>query len=352
MNSFTGQLLALFTAACWAQNSLVYAAAGRRVGSTTVTHIRLWIAFPLIVVVHLIMTGHLLPPAISPGEVIYLALSGLLGYCIADLFIFRAFVDLGPRNTLVVLTCSPIFSTIISWFTLRERLDFFQVLGIVTTILGIVWVVASERKDRKDRESRESSGGKEFAGDSRAGKKTTASDRATAGAAKEAADAAGNLSGTAEVVGTAGAGKHSGIGLLCAFLGTLTQAAAMVLAKSGLGPGVHPVSANMVRISAGLLGLVIFAAARKQLFADFRRMKDGRALLLITIGAVVGPVFGIIMTMYALSLAPVGIVTALMQVSPVMLLPIEKFVFKTPVSWGAAAGTVVAIGGTVILFLF
>jgi drug/metabolite transporter (DMT)-like permease len=107
-----------------------------------------------------------------------------------------------------------------------------------------------------------------------------------------------------------------------------------------------------VRIFAGLVGLVIFAAGRRKVVSDFLRMKDRRALLYIAIGAIVGPVFGVLMNMYALSMAPVGIVTALGQISPVMLLPVERFVFKTRVSWGAAAGTVVANGGTLMLFLF
>ncbi len=299
MNSLTGQLLALITAACWAQNSIVYAAAGKRVGSTTVTHVRLWISLPAIILVHLLMTGSVIPPGLQLRETILLFVSGLCSYCVADLFIFRAFVDLGPRNTLVVLTLSPIFSTVISWFTLGERLSLLEILGIVTTVLGVIWVVESERRDPKNEGKR-----------------------------------------------------HSGMGLLCAFMGSVIQAVALVLAKAALAKDVHPVSANLVRIFAGLVGLVIFAAVRRKVVSDFLRMKDRRALLYIAIGAIVGPVFGVLMNMYALSMAPVGIVTALGQISPVMLLPVERFVFKTRVSWGAAAGTVVAIGGTLMLFLF
>jgi drug/metabolite transporter (DMT)-like permease len=178
MNSLTGQLLALITAACWAQNSIVYAAAGKRVGSTTVTHVRLWISLPAIILVHLLMTGSVIPPGLQLRETILLFVSGLCGYCVADLFIFRAFVDLGPRNTLVVLTLSPIFSTVISWFTLvnaqpprdpRHR----------PTVLGVIWVVESERRDPKNEGKR-----------------------------------------------------HSGMGLLCAFMGALSRPWPSVLAKA------------------------------------------------------------------------------------------------------------------------
>ncbi|TFG57780.1 MAG: hypothetical protein E4H36_15995, partial [Spirochaetales bacterium] len=56
-----GQIFALIVSACWAQNSIMYTMAGNRVGSGTVTHIRMWIALPVIALVHLAFTGAILP---------------------------------------------------------------------------------------------------------------------------------------------------------------------------------------------------------------------------------------------------------------------------------------------------
>ena len=61
MNPLLGQLYALVTAGCWAQNSIVYSLAGKRVGSRSVTHIRLWIAFPVIILVNFLITRELTP---------------------------------------------------------------------------------------------------------------------------------------------------------------------------------------------------------------------------------------------------------------------------------------------------
>jgi drug/metabolite transporter (DMT)-like permease len=125
----------------------------------------------------------------------------------------------------------------------------------------------------------------------------------------------------------------------------------MVLAKGGIVSGVHPISANTIRISAGLVGLVIFAAGRRRLVEDFRRMADRKALLLTAAGALVGPVLGIVLTLYAFQWAPVGIVTTLMQTSPILLLPVERFFFKKRLPLQAVAGTVLAIGGAALLFI-
>ncbi len=297
MSPIIGHIFALLTAGCWAQNSIVYAAAGKRVTSRTVTHIRLWIALPVIFIVNLIFTGTLFPSGFSGSTYIYMGASGFLGFCVADLFIFYAFVEIGPRETLVVLTLSPIFSTIISWIFLHEILSPLQVLGILATIGGVIWVVLVEKKGKEKRN------------------------------------------------------KNERLGLLFAFLGAASQACGMVLAKQGLASGIHPVSSNLLRICAGVAGLAVFSLIRRNFIADFRKMKDTRALLLIGTGAIIGPVLGIILTMFALTLAPVGIVTTIMQTSPIMLLPVDRFVFKKEIPWGAVGGTVLAIGGAAGLFL-
>lgn len=291
-----GYIFALITAGCWTQNSIIYSYVGRQIGSPTVTHIRLWLALPIVLLVNLIFTGELIPSGISILSFIYIASSGFVGFFIADLFIFRAFVDLGPRETMVIMTLSPIFGALISWFTFAEVLSLLQIGGIMTTISGVIWVIFAENKHihRSQVNFR---------------------------------------------------------GIAYALAGAFTQAVGMVLAKGGLAEGLHPVSANVVRIIAGLLGLFIFSLVRKQALRDFRKMKDKKSLILLLTAAIVGPVLGIILALYALSWAPVGIVTTLMQTSPVMLLPIDRFVLKKRIPPGAVGGTIVAIIGAAFLFI-
>lgn len=299
MTSILGQLFALLTAVCWAHNSIVYSLAGKRVGSDTVTHIRLWIAFPVIILVNLLFTGSLFPSGLDPLSFAYMAASGVMGFFLADIFIFRAFVDLGPRETLVILTLSPIISTIFSWIFFREFLHPLQILGILVTISGVILVTYLENR-----------------GASPKGEKKTVP------------------------------------GLTFALLGTVSQALAMILSKRGLNGGIHPVSANLIRIGFGLAGLALFSLVRGQFLGDFKRMRDKKALIFVSTGAVIGPVFGIILTLYALTLAPVGVTTTLMQISPVILLPVDHFLFHKKIPLGAAGGTLLAVLGGVLLFLF
>ncbi len=301
MELILGQALALFTALCFAQNSLIYAHVGRIVSSSTTAHIRLWIAFPAILLIHYIFLGTLFPYGASLESWFFIGLSGVLGFCIADLFIFSALVKIGARQTMVIMTTSPLFSTLLAFFIEKEVITYFQTFGMFITLMGVALVILVDRN-----------------------KKETIKN------------------------------KNIEMGVLFAFLGAITQALAMVLAKKGMASTVHPISANVIRLLFGLIALIIFTLIRKSFFADFKLFSNKseiKVLLLIVAAALVGPVLGIILNLWALSIAPVGIVTTLSQMTPVLLLPLEKYVLKRYVSPLASVGTIIAVIGTVLLFI-
>jgi drug/metabolite transporter (DMT)-like permease len=290
-----GYFFAIVTAGCWTQNSIIYTYVGKRVGSSTVTHIRLWLAFPATIIIHLIFTGSLLPMDFAPVSYLFIGASGIFGFFIADLFIFKAFQHIGARKTMVVLTLSPIFSAFFSWFMFSEVLSLIQITGVLVTIGGVITVILVENHKSSE---------------------------------------------------------HTPIiWIIFALTGALTQAIGMVLAKAGLAEGIHPISANVVRIGSGLVGLALFTVIRGEFVRDFLKMKDTRSLYLLTAAALVGPVFGMLLTLYAFSWAPVGIVTTLMQLTPIMLLPIDRFYFKKHIPKGAVLGTLIAVAGAGLLFI-
>jgi drug/metabolite transporter (DMT)-like permease len=121
-----------------------------------------------------------------------------------------------------------------------------------------------------------------------------------------------------------------------------------------MGASVHPISANAIRLFFGLISLIIYTIVRKSFITDFRlfiNKSEIKVLLLIVAAALVGPVLGIVLNLWALSIAPVGIVTTLSQMTPVLLLPLEKYILKRPVSPLASIGTIIAVVGTVLLFI-
>jgi drug/metabolite transporter (DMT)-like permease len=301
MDHIIGQLLAIVTALCWAQNSLIYAHVGAQVSSNTTAHIRLWIALPLMLLVHLVLEGTIIPIGMTARAYVFIGISGALGFCVADLFIFSSFVHIGARQTMVIMTTSPLFSALLARVFGSQILSPLQITGMVVTLTGVAWVVYADR--------------------------------------------GAGISGNRRYVWT---------GIAIALGGAITQAISYVLAESGMTDDIPAVSANVVRLVFGLLSLIIFASVRGSFFEDFRRFtgKAGhRALRLVIAAAIVGPVLGIILNLQALKMAPVGVVTTLSQLTPVMLLPLERFILKRHVSAGAVAGTFVAVFGSVLLFI-
>ena len=228
---------------------------------------------------------------------IILALSGFVGFFIADILIFHAFVSIGPGRTLLIMTLSPILSAVMSFFFLGESLKAAQMAGMAVTIAGILIVIYHENRIEK-------------------------------------------------------ISTQAFRGIVIAVLGAVAQASAMVLSKAGMADGIHPVSANVIRIFFGFLGLVLYTFIRGEFLNDFRKMRDLRALSLIAVAALIGPVLGIILTLYALQLAPVGIVTTLTQISPIILLPIEAAFFGRKITPWIISGTLIAVAGAVLLFMF
>lgn len=295
MVRFQGQLLAVVIAFCWAQNSLIYSYLGKKADAQSTAHIRLWIALPMILLTHKLFLGTFLPADPSTEELLFLGISGIIGFFAADLLIFQAYIDLGPRETLVILSTSPIITTAISFVLMDEQMTMMQLVGICITVAGVMVVVFS-------------SSARKTLGD-----------------------------------------EHWIRGILCAGGGSILQAAAVVLAKAGMQQGIHPISGNLIRLGFGFAALVGYALLKRRFLHDFMMMRSGRNLALLGSAAFAGPVLGIVLTLQAITLAPAGVITAISQISPILLLPIERFVLKHRLNLLTAAGTVLAIAGAGIL---
>lgn len=139
--------------------------------------------------------------------------------------------------------------------------------------------------------------------------------------------------------------------VLLALGGALGQAIGFLLSKYGLADGFSPISANLIRVGAGTLALSIWLFLRGQMRENILRLKDRRAFSLITLGALTGPVLGVVLSLYAISHAKsLGVASTLMSLSPVILLPLSAFAFKERISPRAILGTFITLVGAAGLF--
>jgi len=294
-----GQLAALGTALSFAFGSTLFTFAGRLIGSPLVNRARLLVALPIVMLIHLIATGDLLPLDADSERWFWLGLSGIIGLVLGDASLFQAFVMVGPRISMLVMALAPIIAAIMGWLFLGENLAGQEILGIAITLAGIVWVIL-ERSSATE----------------------TLTPRAYA------------------------------LGLLFAFGGAFGQAAGVVTSKLGLGGDFLALSGNLIRLSIATLTIWTFAALRFQVMSSFTKLRaNPRAFMFLSGGAITGPVTGVWLSLIAVQLTPVGIASTLIAMTPIFLLPISRLVFKERITIRAILGTLVAFAGTALLFL-
>ena len=143
----TGELAAIGTALLWTIASLIWTAAGKYVGALAISFIRLMIASLYLLAHGRIFRGLWLPSDATTETWLLLGLSGFVGFFVADLCLFRAFLVIGPRLTLLIQALTPPIAALCSWVFLHDELSWWGWLGMLVTLSGVTWVVL-ERPDR------------------------------------------------------------------------------------------------------------------------------------------------------------------------------------------------------------
>ena len=294
---YVGQLAALSTALLWAVCALSFEAAGRRIGSMTVNLVRLVMAWGMFAVYGLVMRGLALPTDATGEMWLWLGLSGLVGFFLGDLCLFRAFLLIGPRLALLIMSLAPPMTALIGWAALGERLTVWNWLGMGITLAGVSWVV-SERK----------------------------------------------------VEAAVSTWKVTPWGVLLALIGAAGQAVGMVLAKKGLGD-YDPFAAAQIRVTSAIAGFALLFVALRWYPRVFRSLRDGRAMALTAFGAAVGPFVGVSLLLFSLKHLPSGLAQTFVATMPVIVLPLTIVVYKERVSLRAWLGVGLAVGGVAMLFL-
>jgi drug/metabolite transporter (DMT)-like permease len=108
-----------------------------------------------------------------------------------------------------------------------------------------------------------------------------------------------------------------------------------------------------MRMLAAMLALWGVTIIQKQVKTTLQQVCLKRnSMLYILVGAFIGPLIGVSLSLFAIQHTNVGIASTIIALPPVFLLPIGYFIFKERFGWGAVAGTLVTIAGVAILFWF
>jgi drug/metabolite transporter (DMT)-like permease len=291
-----GELAALATACCWTASALAFEAAGRRVGSLSLNLIRLVPAMVLLSVYSWLVRGVAFPVDASAHAWLWLSLSGLVGFTVGDLCLFRAFVRVGARVSMLLMATVPLITTLFGLLIMGELLSARQLLGMVLTVVGVSSVALERRPD-----------------------------------------AAGRMQ------------RLPLDGILLALGGAVGQALGLVLSKVGMG-AYDAFASTQIRVLAGIVGLSVVFTVIGWWPRVRRALADRSAMVSTGIGAFFGPFLGVSLSLVAIKYTYAGVAATLMALVPVLIIPVSVLVLRERVSRLAVLGAVVAVTGTALLF--
>jgi len=294
---YAGEIAALATACCWTVTSMAFESAGKRIGSLPVNLIRLVMAFGFLTAYGAIARGVPLPIDATAEAWAWLAISGVVGFAVGDLCLFRAFVVVGARLSMLMMALVPPFTALIGLALLGEELGPLDLLGMGLTVFGVAWVVLERKKAR---------GG--------------------------------------------AASRPPVSGILLGLGGAFGQAVGLVLSKYGMRD-YDPFAATQIRVMAGVVAFAVIFTVAGIWPRVVEALRNRPAMSRTALGAVFGPFLGVSLSLLAVKHTETGVAATIMSIVPVLIIAPAALIFKEKVTARAVLGAVVAVGGVAVLFL-
>jgi len=296
VNPSFGVALALTAAVVWAIGPLATASAARRLGAFRTMLWRSTFVTPV-----LLATAYAAGAA-APAAAAYvpLVLSGLVGIAGGDVLVVVAFVELGPRRTVQLLTLGPVFAFALGLAFLGERIAPVHLAGAALVLAAGAMAVWSERRD-------------------------------AAGAVEP--------------------GRMNARGFWAALGGAALGAVGTVLTRAAFraDPGLHPVAATTVRLASAVAGLWLVPVVTGRWRETFAVFRDRPAMSRVALGTLLGPYLGMLAYVGALKHLGAGLVATLISLSAVVILPVSIHRHRARIGLAAVAAAVLAVAGVALI---
>jgi drug/metabolite transporter (DMT)-like permease len=287
-------LAALGAAIAWAISAIVSANPSSALGSMAFVRIRMTMVFFMLASALLFTGGwrtvqaaHLTPALIS----------GLVGILAGDAALFATMNRLGPRRAGILFASNAIFSVILGWLFLHEKLGAMTLSGIIVALAGVALAILFGKR--------------------------------------------GNDAHHWEAV----KGKLA-IGVAIGLFSGLCQAIGSIVIRPVMASGVDPIAIAAVRVGIAALGLTL------AMFAGVKSARAKTALTLklaaqVALSGFAAMGVGMTLLLFALSGGEVGVVATLSATTPALVLPLlwwKTGDMPPPLAWLGAALVVAGSG--------
>lgn len=303
--SHLGEYAALLTAVFWTVTAIAFESAGKKVGSLSTNLIHLFLAFIFIGIYGLITRGSFIPLDASLHNWMWLSLSGLVGFVIGDLLLFEAYVVIGSRISMLIMSLTPPITAFFGWLILGEVLSSRNMLGMFLTLFGIMLVVLDRKPKSKNPEEKKN-------------KRLKLS--------------------------------YPIVGILLAFGGAVGQGGGLVLSKLGM-QDFDPFAATQIRVITGFVGFVVLFVFMKRWKKVIEAIKNRDAMTRLSIGAFFGPFLGVSFSLLSVKHTTTGVASTIMAIVPVLIIPPAVIFFKEKITFKEIIGSLIAVGGVILFFM-
>ena len=306
----SGELLSLLVAVMWTFTALFAEVASKRMGTLVLNVWRMLLTILLLGIVLWWTCGKPWPQYASTDVWKWLLASGFMGFVFGDYCLFNAYIVMGSRFGQLFMTLASPFAAIAAWFMMGETMSLLALLGMIVTLCGIgISIMAKD----------------------------------DAGARHLKLPRKGILLGI-------GAGMGQGIGLVLSKQG-LMHYAAEIPAEATDVAAMMPFAGTQIRAIMGLIGFgatLLFLGKWRNMLRFFTDVRGAAAAM----GAILlGPFFGVSLSLMAVGMTNTGVAQTLMSLTPILILWPSRMMFGTKVSMQEVVGAVIAVTGASLFFL-
>ena len=291
--------IATSAALCWAVASLISADVTRKIGGLAFNRLRLFfVTLMLISYTFYLDTWS----TINQDFLFTILLSGIIGIFLGDTLLFIALQKIGPRRNNILFSLAAPFTVILNIFFLNEIMSLINLIGCMIVFFGVI--VAITYGNSRDKNHK-----------------------------------------WELVEGNLYLGVIFGIGA------ALCQAIGLIMMKPVLSMGADPIASASLRTAISCIFLAF------TFFLNYEIFNTKTSISLKTIGQSIlsgflGMALGMSLLLIALQQADAGIVATLSSTSPIMVLFLIWLITKKIPTVGAWIGTVLAIIGSGLIFIY
>ena len=292
-------LIAILAAFCWSVSSLISADIARNIGGLAFNRIRLFFVSLMLIAFTIYQDTW---NTIHNDFFFTIIISGIIGIFVGDTLLFIALQKIGPRRNNILFSLAAPFTVMLNIFFLNEVMTFVNLLGCLIVFFGVVIAIAyGNSNDQIHRW---------------------------------------------EIV--QGSLK---VGIILSVGAALCQSIGLILMKPVLNAGADPIASAAIRTSISLFFISFTFLFNYENFNPKKKITL-KIILQSILSGFIGMALGMSLLLIALKNADAGIVATLSSTSPILILFLIWLLTKKIPSLGAWFGTILAIMGTGLIFIY